>query len=58
MAYAIACADLGNPCPGSFTTETSDELWDHVRMHATAAHPDLQLTPEVLQMAQGAVREV
>ena len=52
MAYAIACADLGNPCPGSFTTETSDELWDHVRLHATAAHQDLQLTPEVLEMAQ------
>lgn len=58
MAYTIACADLGNPCPGAFTTETEDELWEHVGVHAQRAHPGLELTPEVMQVAKGVVRQV
>jgi predicted small metal-binding protein len=41
MAYQFACASLGAPCPGSFTTESKDELMEHVGLHTQAAHPDL-----------------
>ena len=37
-AAGIACADAGAPCPGSFATETKDELLQHMQMHTAAAH--------------------
>src|SRR6266700_3967217 len=43
MAYSIRCADAGVDCPGSFTTETKDELMKHIELHAKEAHPGLQL---------------
>ncbi len=46
MAYSIRCADAGVDCPGSFTTETKEELMKHVELHAKEAHPDLDLQPE------------
>ncbi len=45
MAYSIWCADAGVDCPGSFTTETKEELMKHVALHALEAHPDLDLQP-------------
>ena len=41
MAYTIACADGGSSCPASFTTETKDELFEHVMKHAEKVHPEL-----------------
>lgn len=58
MAYSLACADLGKPCPGAFTTESSEELWEHVALHAQRSHPDLEMTPETMQAAQALVKEV
>ena len=34
MAYSIRCVDAGTDCPGSFTTETKEELMKHVELHA------------------------
>lgn len=45
MAYSIRCADAGVDCPGSFTTETKEELMKHVELHTKEAHPDLDLEP-------------
>ena len=45
MAYSIRCADAGTDCPGSFTTETKEEL----ELHASEAHPDLDLQPEQVE---------
>jgi predicted small metal-binding protein len=49
MTYSIRCADAGTDCPGSFTTETKEELMKHVEMHAKEAHPDLDLQPEQVE---------
>ena len=49
MAYSIRCADAGLDCPGSFTTETKEELMKHVELHAQEAHPDLDLQPEQVE---------
>ncbi len=57
MAYSLKCGDLGNDCPGSFTTETQDELMKHVELHAGQAHPDMEMTPEVMEQVQGIVRQ-
>jgi predicted small metal-binding protein len=45
-------------CPGSFTVETEEELWQHVDIHAKAAHPELEMTPELLEQAKGLVKTV
>jgi predicted small metal-binding protein len=58
MAYSLACADLGSPCPGFFTTESQDELWQHVALHAQQAHPGMEMTPEVTELAKTKVRQV
>src|SRR5207249_6073360 len=49
MAYSIRCADAGVDCPGSFTTETKEELMKHVELHAKEAHPDLDLQPQQVE---------
>jgi hypothetical protein len=46
MAYRVSCVDAGSECPGSFTTETEDELMDIVRLHQTIAHPDINQSAE------------
>jgi predicted small metal-binding protein len=58
MAKSAACADLGMDCPGNFTVETEDELMKHLAMHASAAHPELEMTPEVMEQLKGAVKTV
>lgn len=57
MAKSLACADLGMAeCPGSFTVETEDELFQHVQIHAQVAHPQLEMTPELIEQAKGLVK--
>jgi predicted small metal-binding protein len=58
MAYSIRCADSGAECPGVFTTKTEDELMQHVQVHAAVAHPDMELTPELVAQFKGLVRVV
>lgn len=58
MAYSLKCADAGQDCPFSVTTATEDELMQHVAVHASVAHPDMELTPETLAQVKGLVRTV
>lgn len=46
MAYKVSCVDAGSECPGSFTTETEDELMDIVHLHQSIAHPDINQSSE------------
>lgn len=55
MPVTLKCADLGGDCPGEFTTESADELMEHVALHASRAHPELQLTPEVVTLAKSLI---
>jgi predicted small metal-binding protein len=55
MAYSFACASLGAPCPGSFTTEDKAELMEHVALHTAAAHPDLAGKPEMAGALESAI---
>jgi predicted small metal-binding protein len=58
MAYSIRCADTGADCSGAFTAETEDELMQHVQIHASVAHPDMELTPETVAQVKSLVRVV
>ena len=46
MAYTVSCANFGANCPGSFTTESRDELKDHAVMHMERAHSDIEINEE------------
>lgn len=48
MAYSMTCADTGAECPGQFTTESKEELVRHIEMHAGEAHPELELSAEMV----------
>jgi predicted small metal-binding protein len=48
-AYSVSCKDTGIDCPGSFTTESKEELITHVQLHAKEAHGEPDLTPEEIE---------
>jgi predicted small metal-binding protein len=58
MAKQFACQDAGMDCPGKFTVATENELMQHVEVHAKAAHPDLQVTPELQRQIKSLTKTV
>ena len=53
MPFSIRCADSGADCHGIFTTDTEAELLDHIKVHAAAAHPELEMTAETGKLIRG-----
>ncbi len=49
MAYSLKCSDLGMNCPGSFITESRQELLKHAELHGQEAHPGVSVPPEKMQ---------
>jgi predicted small metal-binding protein len=58
MAYSFRCADLGTDCPGAFITATEPELTEHFTLHASLAHPEMDLKPDIVEQIRGLVRSV
>lgn len=58
MAYSIACADVGADCPGSFTTESREELMEHAVIHMNKAHKDMVLNSETMAELEANVKTV
>ena len=58
MAVSWQCTDLGTDCTGEFTTPTEVELMEHITLHASQAHPEMDLTPDVVEQIRGLVRVV
>ena len=56
MAYRISCADSGANCAGSFTTETKEELLEHIKIHAKHSHPDM--TPPPAEAIEAMIKQV
>ena len=56
MPYTIACADAGMSCPASFTTETKDELFEHVMMYGEKKHPELASNADMSAQLEQMVR--
>ena len=42
MTFSCACADYPGmeSCGGRFSTESEDELWQHIELHASIAHEE------------------
>lgn len=57
MAHSLRCADTGADCPGQFTTETEDELMQHVQLHATTSHPDMALDAATVDQIKSLVTQ-
>jgi len=58
MAYSLTCADTGASCPGSFTTQSKDELLEHVQLHAERAHPEIVGNAEAAAMIPTLIKTV
>jgi predicted small metal-binding protein len=48
-SYSVSCKDSGLDCPGSFTTESKEELIEHVQLHARKAHGESNLSAEQVE---------
>jgi predicted small metal-binding protein len=58
MAYSFACADTGAPCPGAFTSESKEELMQHLDLHVRTAHPDVAADPAMAGQIGGLIKTV
>ena len=55
QSYSVSCKDSGMDCPGSFTTESKEELIEHAQLHASKAHGEPNLSAEEIEkMMKGA----
>lgn len=59
MAFSMACKDAGmTDCPGSFATETREELFDHIALHAAKSHPDMKMDDATKQSVDQVVKTI
>jgi predicted small metal-binding protein len=58
MAFKVSCVDAGSDCPGSFTTETEDELMEIVHLHQKIAHPEINISQETDDYVKTLVKTV
>ena len=60
MAYSYQCREYPGleTCPGSFTAETEEELWQHIELHAATAHQEdpAQWSPEDRRQVKEIIR--
>ena len=57
MSFSIACGDVMPGCAATFEAATTDDLLAQVAPHAAEAHGITEITPEVLEAVQGAIKE-
>jgi predicted small metal-binding protein len=57
MSKQIACGDVVAGCKFRAEAATEQELLAHVARHAAEVHGLTEVTPEVLQKVQAAIRE-
>ena len=58
MAYKLVCAETGAKCAFEVTTDTREELMQHVGVHAKMAHPEMASTPPSPEMVNRLIHEV
>lgn len=58
MAFKLSCVDAGSTCPGSFTTETEEELMQIVDLHQKLAHPEIVQSDESWAFVKTLVQKV
>jgi predicted small metal-binding protein len=58
MAKSITCSDTGADCPFSVRTAEESELMQHLQMHASTAHPDMEMNAETMAKVQSIIKTV
>ena len=58
MAKSITCADTGADCPFSVRTAEESELMQHLQMHASTAHPDMEMSEETMGQIKSLIKTV
>jgi predicted small metal-binding protein len=58
MAYKMACAETGAKCPFEVTTETRDEMMQHVAVHARMSHPEMASNPPTPAQIEKLIHQV
>ena len=53
----IACGDLVPGCDYKARAETEAELLSKVSAHARTAHPELEMTPALIERVKGRIRD-
>lgn len=56
MTKILACGEIMEGCPATFSAETEDELLAQAGKHAAEAH-GLEVTPELVEVVRGHIRE-
>ena len=57
MAKTYTCRDVGVDCDWKTSGETEDEVMANIQVHAAKIHPDIELTPDLVDMVRGAIMD-
>ncbi len=57
MAKSYACRDVGVDCDWKTSAETEDELMTTIQQHAAQVHPTIELTPDLVNLVRGAIKD-
>ena len=54
----LKCRDVGGAeCDFVARSESEQELFQQAAQHAMSAHPDVQLTPDIMAKAKAAIKD-
>lgn len=57
MAKILRCRDLGLECNFEVKGESVEEALQKAYAHAVIQHPELKLTPELVEQARAAIKD-
>ena len=57
MPKTYTCRDVGVDCDWKTVAENEDEIMATVSKHAAEVHPTIELTPELVEMVRGAIKD-
>jgi predicted small metal-binding protein len=56
MTKTLACGEIMDGCPATFSAETEDELLAQAGQHAAESH-GLEVTPELVEVVRSHIRD-
>ncbi len=57
MAKTYTCRDVGVDCDWKTSGETEDEVMATIQAHAAQVHPEIELTPELVETVKRAIKD-
>ena len=56
MTKTLACGEIMDGCPATFSAETEEEVLAQAGQHAADVH-GLEVTPELVEVVRGHIRD-